>query len=290
MGGYDDRYPVARGYDDMGRGYPSMSRGGQMARAPREAYESSGMWEPGGALAGPPGGAPGLSARDRGADNPPAKPRGGAFALAFRLLTTVVVVVGLVVLVGPELAPKLGRYLPFLQSGAQVTPPPTFATYTPGPTPTDIPNYKLFTSEVNGYAMDYPASWGTSTLSGANNDTVNQFSRPNTSTEVNVEHSSAFDSATDAQILQVEIQDAQSQGMTLTEITGAATTEGIGGEIWQRHEYSVTTKSGTKLHIAILTCHHLGKGYVIALISSDTGFATDDTTTFEPMLRSFRFL
>ena len=72
----------------------------------------------------------------------------------------VVVVVALVTIVGPEVAPKLGKYLPFLKSGAQVTPPPTFATYTPGPTPTNMPNYKLFTSAANGYEMDYPSPGG----------------------------------------------------------------------------------------------------------------------------------
>ncbi len=202
----------------------------------------------------------------------------------------VVVVVALVTIVGPEVAPKLGKYLPFLKSGAQVTPPPTFATYTPGPTPTNMPNYKLFTSAANGYEMDYPSSWGTTTVTGVQSDSVNQFAQPSANTGVNVERSAAFDSATDTQLLQAEVQGAQAQGMKITEITGAATTEGVGGEVWQRHEYSATTKTGAKLHIAVLASHHLGKGFVIALISSDTSFATDDTTTFEPMLRSFRFL
>ncbi len=250
-----------------------------MARAPRAAFEESSVWSP-----------PGPGVEVRRASKPVAKPQSGAFALAFRLFTVVIVVVGLVVVVGPDLAPKLGKYLPFLRSGAQSTPPPTFATYTPGPTPTDLPNYKLFTNTANGFAMDYPTSWAASTVTAPQNDTIYKFTQSNTLTVVIVERSPNFDSATNAQLIQAEIQGAQSQGMTLTQITSATTTEGAGGEIWQRQEYQATTKNGAKLHIAVLACHHLGKGYVIALISADTGFATNDTTAFEPMLRSFRFL
>ena len=286
-------YPAdAPGYTDMSLGYPPVSRGGQMARGPRDAFDAPDAWAPGGALGGSLGGAPGAGARGARSGKLAAKPKSGIFPIAFRLLTIVIVVVGLVTVVGPDIAPKLGKYLPFLKSGAQVTPPPTFATYTPGPTPTNMPNYKLFTSVANGYAMEYPSSWGTTTVTGtgAQNDSVNQFAQPGASTGVNVERSTPFDAATDAQVLQAEVQTAQSSGTKITEITAAATTEGVGGEVWQRHEYSATTKAGAKLHIAILVCHHLGKGFVIALLSSDTGFASDDTTTFEPMLRSFRFL
>jgi hypothetical protein len=140
--------------------------------------------------------------------------------------------------------------------------------------------------------MDYPATWGTATVAGsggAQSDSVDQFTQPGAPMGMNVERAQSFAAATDTQVIQAEVTSAQAQGTTFTEITGAATTEGIGGEVWQRHEYQATTKSGTKLHLAVLACHHLGNGYVIVLISSDTGFTNDDTTIFEPMLRSFRF-
>lgn len=291
MGGYNDRYADAPGYNDVAQGYPPASRGGQMGRGPRDDFDAPRAWEPPNVTNAPFGGSSFGGARGASVEKAPAKPQQGVFALAFRLLTTVIVVVGLVVVVGPELKPALGKYLPFLRSGTQTATPPPFATYTPGPTPTNLPNYKLFTSTGSGYAMDYPSPWGTSTSFDAKtNDTVNQFVQPNSATLVNVERSVSFDSATDADVLLAEVQGAQSQGTTVTEITGAATSEGVGGEVWQRHEYQATTKSGTKLHIAILVCHHLGKSYVIALISADTSFTNDDTTIFEPMLRSFRFL
>jgi hypothetical protein len=253
-----------------------------MGLAPRDAFEESSAWPPSSGLAG---------GRGASVSKLPAKRKAGALGIAIRLLTVVMVVVGLVTVVGPELAPKLGKYLPFLGGAAQPT-PPAFATYTPGPTPTNLPNYKLFSSPSMGYAMAYPSSWGTKTVTGAGGsqgDSVDQFTQGNGAV-VTLERAPAFDSATDTQLIQAEVQGAQAQGAALTEITTAATTVGIGGEIWQRHEYKATDKNGAKLHIAVLACHHLGKGYVIALISSDTAFAKDDMATFEPMLRSFRFI
>jgi hypothetical protein len=60
--------------------------------------------------------------------------------------------------------------------------------------------------------------------------------------------------------------------------------------VWQRHEYQVTIQSGLKLHLALLATHHKGVGYAIILLSSDSGFASDDTTSFEPLLHSFQFV
>jgi hypothetical protein len=199
------------------------------------------------------------------------------------------VVVGLVVVVGPDVAPKLGKYLPFLSTGPTATQVPAFATYTPGPTPTTPANDKLFTNTTGGFALAYPSTWATSTTNAAANDTLYQFTQSN-GADVVVERPSALDASTDAQIIQTEISGATKAGVTLSEITGLATTEGAGGEIWQRHEYSGTSKEGTKLHLALLVCHHLGKAYVIVLTDTDTGFAADDTAIFEPMLRTFRFL
>lgn len=291
--GRDPRDVEPSGYTDYGTAYPPTPWGGPVGQNPRDAYEESSVWAPGGQRGDPWGAQAAGGARGVSGVKAPAKApakQSGVFALAFRLLTVVMVVVGLVTVVGPELAPKLGKYLPFLRSGAQAT-PPAFATYTPGPTPTSLPNYKLFVSKTSAYAMDYPATWGTSAAvgaGGAQSDNVDQFAQPGGPAEVNVERAQSFASATDAQIIQAELQSAQDT--TFTEITGAATTEGVGGEVWQRKEYQAVAKNGAKRHIAVLACHHLGAGYVLVLISSDTGFANQDTTVFEPMLRSFRFL
>ncbi|HEU0026248.1 MAG TPA: hypothetical protein VFQ25_03960 [Ktedonobacterales bacterium] len=280
-GGYGASYEEPSGYTDFGAAYPP-ARGGQMGLAPRDAFEESSAWAPGGGLAG---------GRGASASKPPAKRKNGVLGIASRLLSVVVFVVALVVFAGPKVAPMLGRYLPFLGGSAQPT-PPAFATYTPGPTPTNPPNYRLFSSPTKGYAMAYPSSWGTATVSGEGSqaDSVDKFTQGSGPAVMTLERAPAFDSATDIQLIQAEVQGAQAQGATLTEITTAATTVGVGGEVWQRHEYKVTTKNGAKLHIAVLASHHLGKGYVIALISSDTAFAKDDMATFEPMLRTFRFI
>jgi hypothetical protein len=250
------------------------------ARGSRAAYDESNVWQPG---------APPIEVRSRAGAVAPAK-KGNWIRIAFAITVVIVVVVGLVAVVGPDVAPKLGKYLPFLNTGPTATQAPAFATYTPGPAPTTPANDKLFTNTASGFAVAYPSSWATNAISGAGSDTANSFAQPNSATALIVERYPALDSGTDAQFVQSEVNGATQKGLTLTEITGLATTEGVGGEIWQRHEYSVTNKSGAKFHEALLVCHHLGKAYAIVLIDSDTGFATDDTATFEPMLRTFRFL
>lgn len=289
MGGYDPRYPDVPSYEDIARGYPPQARGGQMGHGQQGGFGESSEWQPGGGFAGQAAGAQGPYGRASVGSRTTDKPRKSMLPMAFSLFVIVVVVVGLVAVVGPEFAPKLGKYLPFLAGGAQATPPPTFATYTPGPTPTLAPNTKLFSNKEAGFAIGYPSAWATSTASGANDDISYQFVAPGSSRIALVERAPAFDSASNDQLVQAEVTSAQGQGITMTEITSAATTEGVGGEVWIRREFQAT-KNGVKLHIAVLACHHLGKGFVIALISSDAGFAADDTATYEPMLRSFRFL
>jgi hypothetical protein len=278
MGGYGHQED-AQGYDDAGWNYPQLGSG---ARGARDNFAESSVWQSGGAAAG--------EWPRKVTVAPTKKASSGWFPTVFRLAIVIIVIVGLVVTVGPDLAPQLGKYLPFLGSASSATPPPTFATYTPGPTPTNLASYKLFSSANGGFAIEYPSSWGTTTTTAAHNDTVNQFTQPNSPNVVIVERPAILDSATDAQVIQAEVNGATKNGLSLTEITGLATTEGAGGEVWQRHEYTVTNKSGAKLHLALLVCHHLGKAYAVVLIGSDTGFSTNDTATFEPMLRTFRFL
>ncbi|MGH2504742.1 MAG: hypothetical protein ACRDID_19710, partial [Ktedonobacterales bacterium] len=147
---------------------------------------------------------------------------------------------------------------------------------------------------ATAFALTYPTGWQTKTQSSvAQNqcDVDFLFAQPNGgAASFNVEEAGAFTSLSDQQIIQAEAQAAQQQGSTLVEITSAATTQSIGGEVWQRREYQVTPKSGVKLHLALLATHHKGAGFAIIMVSSDTGFASDDTTTFEKMLTSFQFV
>ncbi|MGH2501930.1 MAG: hypothetical protein ACRDID_05355, partial [Ktedonobacterales bacterium] len=112
---------------------------------------------------------------------------------------------------------------------------------------------------------------------------------PNGGARFNFEQAGAFAPLTDLQVIQAEARTAQQGGSTLTEITSAATTQSVGGEVWQRREYQVSTKSGVKLHLALLAGHHKGAGFAIVMLDSDTGFASDDTTIFEPILRTVKF-
>ncbi|HLY32511.1 MAG TPA: hypothetical protein VKQ36_15915, partial [Ktedonobacterales bacterium] len=94
----------------------------------------------------------------------------------------------------------------------------------------------------------------------------------------------------DAQVIQGEVNDEERVGAQFSLIASDTRTQHIGGEAWLRQEYDVTlTKTHTHLHMAILATHHLGRGYVIILTDDASTFASDDSSTFEPMLTSFRF-
>jgi hypothetical protein len=146
---------------------------------------------------------------------------------------------------------------------------------------------------TTAYTLTYPTSWQKNSQSGSSQgqcDIVYLFAQPNGAAKLNVEEAGVFAPLSDQQVIQAEAQSAQQQGSTFTEITSAATTQSIGGEVWQRREYQATTKDGVKLHLALLAGHHKGAGFAIVLLSSDAGFASDDTTTFEPTLHSFQFV
>lgn len=257
----------------------------------RGAYdESSEMWSAVSAPARPQrtggGGRGGKSAPKR---------KGSPLKVAFGLLTTL----ALVAVIGLELGPKV--YHLIVARGGGLGGPQTSATCASEATPPASQTPGAHASSATGpvtfattaYTLAYPNGWQKSAQSGASAglcDVVFLFSQPGGAARFNVEQAGAFAPLSDLQVIQAETQTAKQGGSTLTEITSAATTQTIGGEVWQRREYQVTTKGGVKLHLALLAGHHKGAGYAIVMLDSDTGFAGDDTTLFEPILHSLKFL
>lgn len=231
----------------------------------------------------------------KGDVKPPAKRKGGALKVAFSLIGTL----ALIGVLGVEFGPKI-YHLVLSRSGGIVpaTTSVTCATETtPAPTATTAAKAKSASSgtpfATTAYSLTYPAGWQKSSQSGTSGgqcDVVYLFAKPGGGARFNIEEAGAFSSLTDLQVIQAEAQTALTGGSTLTEITSAATTQTIGGDVWQRREYQATTKSGVKLHLALLAGHHKGAGFAIVMLDSDTGFAADDTTIFEPILRSVTFV
>jgi len=316
--GYSEEAPVARG-GSRGRGYPDRyDRDDNYASREQratpghddgysyydEAYgygqggrgfdESAEVWQPMGASGR--AGASGAQGRTRGGGARVATKakRGGGGVL--RLVFGLLLLLGLVAALGVKFGPKLyDKYVAHTSPGGSA---PTQSSITcasqstPSATIKPASGYSAF--GTTAYALTYPTGWQTKSQSSvAQNqcDVDFLFAQPNGgAASFNVEEAGAFTALSDQQIIQAEAQSAQQEGSTLVEITSAATTQQVGGEVWQRREYQVTPKSGVKLHLALLATHHRGAGFAIVMISSDSGFASDDTTTFEKMLTSFQFV
>ncbi len=229
-----------------------------------------------------------------------------------QIAIVLIIIFGLALIggVGYKFAPASikSRVHHLLGTGAPTANAPTvppFATYTPGPTPTPLANDKVNVSPSLRYVIDYPSAWLLSTnntTTSGQYDNLDTYTQPSTDTRLTVETAGAFASYTPSQIIQGEINAATQQGATFNQINSATRTQEIGGEVWQRQEYTVTvtvsatptatataTPSTAHLHMAILATHHLGRGYVIILASDDTAFAKADSTYFEPTLSTFRF-
>jgi len=292
--------------DDDYRGGPSRSR-------KANAWDDDASWEGGrGGLADAPGwddqgdgptgwndprytnerrGAPATAlGAFRGASGGRAGRDGERRSFPIRVLLVAMVVVGILTGLG------FGVYS-LLRSQGQpahstvVMPDASFATYTPGPTPTPPANFKEFASARSKYILSYPGTWAISSNDAKlqqQYDYTDIFNPPNSPSHVSVEQAGVFSYYTEQKIIQGEVAGAQQSGYTFTEVATAQTTQTVGGAMWQRREYDINA-NGQPLHMAILATHHGGKGYVIVLVSSAAEFGNDAQAVFDPLLASFRF-
>jgi hypothetical protein len=197
------------------------------------------------------------------------------------------VVLGLVIVIsGVLLVPFI---LSNLHRGGATTSRSTFVAYTPGPTPTPAPSFTYFQSKRSAYILAYPQSWTAKEQPAQGDDNLDTFVAAGGVPYLNVEQAGAFAGRSDSNVISNEVQSGQQQGATYAEDTAAATTAAIGGEQWTRHEFDVTN-GGAKFRMAILSCHHLGRGYVIVLVSAPADFAKLNSGAFQTMLASFRFV
>lgn len=175
------------------------------------------------------------------------------------------------------------------QSGrSSAAPNSTFIAYTPGPTPTTLPNYMLYQSDTSAYIVNYPKDW-TLKKAADSGDYTDTFSAKEGLPYLSLERATSFDPLQDSVIVDAEVSGGKQAGETFKETSGAAIVH-IGGEAWTRREFDVTTKDGAQLHMAILGCHHMGHGYAIVFAASQGDFAALNTSTLQPMLTSFRFV
>jgi hypothetical protein len=166
-----------------------------------------------------------------------------------------------------------------------------FATFTPGATPTVADHFKAFQSDRSKYSIIYPEAWNATSnerTTQGQYDYIDTFALQDAPSRLLVEQAGAFSAYTDQQIIQNEVSNATQNGVTFTKADAPAPTQKVGGATWTRQDYSVSA-NGNPVHMALLVCHHGGRGYVIVLVSSAGEFSNDDQSVFEPMLSSFVF-
>jgi hypothetical protein len=167
-----------------------------------------------------------------------------------------------------------------------------FATFTPGPTPTIVANFKAFQSDRSKYSIIYPEVWNATSSERTTQgqyDYIDTFALQESPSRLLVEQAGAFSAYTDQQIVQDEVSNATQNGVTFTKADSPAPTQKVGGATWTRADYSVNA-NGNPVHMTLLACHHSGRGYVIVLVSAAGEFSNDDQAIFEPMLGEFIFL
>ncbi len=303
--GYD-AYPDA-GWDERRRGGPYAARPDWDESEPRGPVEDS--WGlP--ALTGPEVSVPswteewqaragGPPPRERGNGRaqpgrparPPQRPSGKAVRrkqrsrglVVVQLLAIALAVIAGGIIVGPRVWHKLGV------AGGASTSAPTFATYTPGPTPTVVAGFKQLASTPAAFVLNYPQDWSQSSQNDTSQgqpDYLDTFAQGGAS--VTIERSPAFDSIADTDVIQAEVRGGQQAGLKFTETTSAAGLAAIGGEQWTRREYDVTSQNG-KEHMAIFACHHNGHGFALVLRAPADSYAQVYSTSFKTVLSSFRF-
>lgn len=293
-GGRSGAYlPPSNGYTDFNA--PVASDGwGESDVFPGLSGEM-GAWQPARVSQRPGASGAASSRAGRGSTGQAAPKKRGSnvFSTIFWLFVLLVMVAGAGVEFGPQVYHLVTKHSLGSSSGAtgSQTPLSCATEATPAAQATVASGSTAFATSA--YSLVYPSGWQKSLQSGSSGgqcDVAFQFSQPNGTARITVEQAGAFGALTDLQVIQAEAQSAAAQGTSFSEITSSASTQSLGGEVWQRHEYQVTIQSGLKLHLALLATHHKGVGYAIILLSSDSGFASDDMTSFEPLLHSFQFV
>ncbi len=266
----------AYGADYANRGYAGSSGARSGRGDSRDNWQAARGWD--GGSAGSRWGGQRTGRAERELARRSSKP----LVIALSVLLTVIVaaVIGVLVLPGKMNKPSV------------TIPDSPFATYAPGPTATITDHFKAFGSDRSKYSLTYPEVWNATSderTTQGQYDYIDTFALQDAPSRLLVEQAGAFSAYTDVVIMQNEVSNAQQNGVTFTKADTPAPAQKVGGATWTRQDYSVNA-NGNPVHMALLACHHGGRGYVIVLVSSAGEFSNDDQAVFEPMLSSFLFL
>lgn len=174
--------------------------------------------------------------------------------------------------------------------GTSLTPSST-PTAKPSPTPTPTPALTVYTGK--GYAIGYPQGWKVTPSS-----TEVDFTDATEVYHVTIMIESNSGGAIDASTLVNTTTDGVKKTMKNPKTESLPPTATVGGESWVQKSISGTeTTNGqdVNLQLVIMSTNHPShatntQNFIILYGTTQEAFATGDTSYFQPMLKSFKFM
>ncbi|HEX6480557.1 MAG TPA: hypothetical protein VF043_17100 [Ktedonobacteraceae bacterium] len=174
--------------------------------------------------------------------------------------------------------------------GTTATPP---ATPTSKPSPTATPTPALTVYAGKGYSIGYPQGWRV-TPSGKEVFFTDASQIYRVTILVEPDSGGAIDAST---FVNGSI-DAIKKTMKNPKAEPLPPTTTVGGESWVQKSISGTETSNGQdvdLHIVVMSDNHPAhstttQNFIILYGTTNSGFATGDTSYFQPMLKSFKFM
>ena len=175
------------------------------------------------------------------------------------------------------------------------TPQPTAtATIVPTPTPVVMPGFQLYQDRVEGYMIQYPATWtytpinpGIQFVDDVNNLTYEvQVFTPGDATSIGVSGDPSNPSSWVSFAMDSLAKQWQSE---FQQVPGPSPAVTIGGTLWQSGVGMISVNS-TLVRVQIYATVYNGKPYIISLWAADDIFHLGQTLYFDAMLKSFEFV
>jgi hypothetical protein len=169
--------------------------------------------------------------------------------------------------------------------------PSATPTSKPSPTPTPTPALAVYPGK--GYSIGYPQGWKV-TPSGTEVDFTDASALFHVIIIIDPNPGGAINAST---LVNATIA-AEKKMMKNPQAEPLPPTTTVGGERWVQQSISgteTTNGQGVDLHFVVMSDNHPAhstttQNFVILYGTTTDGFATGDTSYFQPMLKSFKFL
>ena len=176
-------------------------------------------------------------------------------------------------------------------SASTSTPTPTAK---PSPTPSPTPAVSFTTYKGNGYTVSYPQGWKATTSNNGEQITLTDATTLDYAAIVVVPDPNGIASANT--FLNAEVSAVQ-KNMKNSQTVNVPPTTTIGGDTWAQKSLTGTStsagQSGTVQFVLACDIHpantSASKSFTFLYGSTQSSFASANTTYFQPMLQSFKF-